>query len=378
MEVTPWTVSGKVDYDKLISQFGCSPITPDILQHLEAATGHQPHHWLRRGLFFAHREFDQIIEHHAQHRPLYLYTGRGPSSSGLHLGHLVPFVFSKWLQDVFGAQLVIQLTDDEKFLWKDLTLDQAHHYARENAKDIIALGFDPKKTFIFSDLDYMGHMYPLCLSIQKMVTTSQAKGIFGFTDSDCIGKISFPAVQAAPSFPQCFPHLFGGRKDIRCLIPCAIDQDPYFRMTRDIAPRLGYNKPSLVYSKFFPTLQGNETKMSASTQNSAIFLTDTATQIKTMINRYAFSGGESTVALQHKNGANLAVDVAYQYLRFFLEDDAELERLKIDYSSGKMLTGDVKSILISALTKLVLDHQIARAKVTEEIVDQFMCNKQVY
>jgi hypothetical protein len=26
-----------------------------------------------------------------------------------------------------------------------------------------------------------------------------------------------------------FPHIFGNRKDVRCLIPCAIDQDPYFR-----------------------------------------------------------------------------------------------------------------------------------------------------
>lgn len=38
--------------------------------------------------------------------------------------------------------------------------------------------------------------------------------------------------QAAPSFPTSFPHMFGERRDIRCLIPCAIDQDPYFRMTR--------------------------------------------------------------------------------------------------------------------------------------------------
>ena len=39
-------------------------------------------------------------------------------------------------------------------------------------------------------------------------------------------------LQAAPSFADSFPHLYGTRKDVRCLIPCAIDQDPYFRMTR--------------------------------------------------------------------------------------------------------------------------------------------------
>ena len=52
--------------------------------------------------------------------------------------------------------LVIQLTDDEKFLWKDLTIENAKKLAKENAKDIIAMGFDVKKTFIFSDLSHIG------------------------------------------------------------------------------------------------------------------------------------------------------------------------------------------------------------------------------
>ena len=51
--------------------------------------------------------------------------------------------------------LVIQLSDDEKFLWKDLEIHETHQLAFENAKDIIACGFDLQKTFIFSNLDYM-------------------------------------------------------------------------------------------------------------------------------------------------------------------------------------------------------------------------------
>lgn len=75
----------------------------------------------------------------------------------MHFGHLVPFMFTKYLQDAFNAPLVIQMTDDEKFLWKDLTLEECHKYSRENARDIIAVGFDINKTFIFSDLDYVGY-----------------------------------------------------------------------------------------------------------------------------------------------------------------------------------------------------------------------------
>ena len=51
--------------------------------------------------------------------------------------------------------LVVQLTDDEKCFWWDLTPEEAHRLAVENAKDIIACGFDIKRTFIFSDFDYM-------------------------------------------------------------------------------------------------------------------------------------------------------------------------------------------------------------------------------
>ena len=62
------------------------------------------------------------------------------------------------------------------------------------------------------------------IRIQKRVTVNQIKGNFGFGDSDCIGKMSFPATQAAPAFSSSFPFIFGNRKDVPCLIPCAIDQ----------------------------------------------------------------------------------------------------------------------------------------------------------
>ena len=67
------------------------------------------------------------------------------------------FFHNRYLQDVFDVPLVIQLTDDEKFLLKEqLTLEETYRLAYENAKDIIACGFDKDKTFIFSDIDYIG------------------------------------------------------------------------------------------------------------------------------------------------------------------------------------------------------------------------------
>ena len=73
----------------------------------------------------------------------------------------MPFIFTRYLQEAFGAIVVIQLTDDEKFFHKtgEATLEEFTRYGIENAKDIIACGFDINKTFIFLNTDYVGHMY---------------------------------------------------------------------------------------------------------------------------------------------------------------------------------------------------------------------------
>jgi tryptophanyl-tRNA synthetase len=374
--VTPWNVSATssagVDYEKLIEKFGCRKMTPELVTRIENLTGKKAHQMLRRGLFFAHRDLTAILDRVEQSKPFFLYTGRGPSSGSLHLGHLIPFFFTKALQDVFNVPLIIQITDDEKFLWKDLTLEQSKKIAIENVKDIIAVGFDPEKTFIFFDTEYMcPAFYQNILKVWKVVTNNQSRAIFGFTGEDSMGKSAFPAIEAVPCFSNSFPEIFNSRKDIPCLIPCAIDQDPYFRMCRDVAPRLKYQKPSLIYSSFLPALQGAQTKMAASDAYSCIYMDDTPKQIKDKINKYAFSGGRDTVEEHRRFGGNCEVDISYQFLKFFLEDDDELERIRQDYSSGKMLTGDLKKKAIEVVQAIVADLQARRKTVTDEDVRTF-------
>ena len=158
--VDPWTVSSKsdkgVDYEKLTKKFGCSTIDEALIERIEKVTGRKCHHMIKRGMFFAHRDLQFILNEVEKGNTFYLYTGRGPSSDSMHVGHLIPFIITKWLQETFDVPLVIQLTDDEKFLWKDLKKDEAKKLAMENAKDIIALGFDINKTFIFSDFMHIG------------------------------------------------------------------------------------------------------------------------------------------------------------------------------------------------------------------------------
>jgi len=373
--INPWEVSagdGGIDYDKLVRDFGCSVITEDVVTRIENVTKRRAHRFLRRGIFFTHRDLDLLLDRYCSGEPFYLYTGRGPSSEALHLGHLVPFEFTRYLQEAFDVPLVVQMTDDEKFLWKDLTLEECYRLGRANAKDIIACGFDQAKTFIFSDLDYHHHMYRNVLRIRKAVTYSQARGAFGFDGASNIGKVAFPATQAAPSFPSTFEIPLRGRTDMLCLIPQAIDQDPYFRVTRDVAPRLGFEKPALIHSKFFPALQGFSTKMSASSSSTAIMVSDTPEAIEEKVQKYAFSGGGRTLKEHRAHGANLEVDIPYQWLRFFLEDDAELAHIAAEYGAGRMLTSDVKAVLVRELTRVVATHQAARAKVSAELVEEYM------
>ena len=254
-----------------------------------------------------------------------------------------------------------------------MKIEQSNKFAAENAKDIMSFGFDPERTFIFSNLDYMsGAFYKNVVKISKTITCNASKSTFGFNDSDNIGKLHFVSVQAAPSFSNTFPHMFGPKGDVPALIPCAIDQDPYFRLTRDVAAKLKYPKPALIHAKFFPALQGPGTKMSASDPNSAIYLTDTPAQIKNKIKRHAFSGGGDTAALHAEHGGNTEVDVAFQYLKFFLDDDEELGRIERDYKAGVLSTSLLKERCIEVVTALVTGVQERRKNITEDVIKSFM------
>jgi tryptophanyl-tRNA synthetase len=115
-EITPWDVKGatvdgvlqEIDYNNLIVQFGTKMIDQPLLERFERLTGVTPHVFLRRGLFFSHRELDLILNLYEKGKSFYLYTGRGPSA-GMHIGHMVPFLFCQWLQKIFKACIVIQL-----------------------------------------------------------------------------------------------------------------------------------------------------------------------------------------------------------------------------------------------------------------------------
>mmetsp|Transcript_8844 Transcript_8844/g.23436 ORF Transcript_8844/g.23436 Transcript_8844/m.23436 type:complete len:417 (-) Transcript_8844:231-1481(-) len=369
-----------VDYGRLVKEFGSSLLRASDLARISAMSGEPPHLFLRRELFFSHRDLvELLVARHTRGEPFYIFTGRGPSAS-MHLGHLVPFMFAAYLQRVFHAPVVIQLSDDEKFFFKCLSLEQAGAFAAENIVDIIACGFDPDRTFIFKDTDAIGALYPMVCQIQRRLTVGQLAKAFGVRvhseggeATDPLGKLMYPAVQMAPAFAAGLPaQLFGGASP-RCLVPMGIDQDPYFRVVRDIAGGLGQPKPAVVHNKFLPSLAGLHAKMAATgPSGGAIHLTDTPKQVRKKMNS-AFSGarGDGSLADHRRLGADLETDVPIKYLQYFLEDDAELATIEAGYAAGELTCGEVKQRAAAVVNEVLARHQQARARVTAEDVARF-------
>jgi tryptophanyl-tRNA synthetase len=351
--VTPWEVTGEVDYERLIHDFGTKPIAGPLARRLEGILGDAAY-LVQRHIFFSHRDLNLVLDDHDKGKGFFLYTGRGPSGP-MHIGHILSFYFTKWLQDKFHVDVYIEMTDDEKFLEekRNLTYEETQRWAQDNILEIIAVGFDPDRTFIFQDTEFVGHAYPLILKIARRINYSTAKSVFGFTGETNIGFSFYPAIQILPS-------LF---EEKRCLIPSAIDQDPYWRIQRDIAEPLGYHKAAAIHSKFLPPLTGIQDKMSSSKPETAIYLNDDDKTVQNKIYRHAFSGGQASIDEHRKLGGNPDIDVPFQWLYMFFEpDDKRIEGIRTEYKSGRMLTGDLKDVLVQKVTKFLREHRERREK----------------
>lgn len=375
VKITPWEVSTTegIDYLKLIKEFGCQPIDGALIHRFEKVTKMKAHTWLRRGIFFSHKDLQEALNAYERGKEVYLYTGRGPSSQSLHLGHMVPFMFTKYLQEAFDAIVIIQMTDDEKYYFKEgLSLEKANQLCYENAKDIIACGFNPNKTWVFSNLETVGgSLYRNIVTIMKHTSGNMIRGIYGLDLNNSIGQLSWPCFQAAPAFSTSFDNIFRG-ESVQCLVPMAIDQYPYFRMTREIAQKLGLKKPSTIQSRFLPSLEQAHGKASSTGGQEVIFMNDSHKTIEKKIKEKAFSGGGMTKKEHLEKGANLSVDVSYHYLLYFLDHDAELKHIAHEYRAGRMMTSDVKKRTIESVWNVVTEHQAARKLVTDEVVTFFM------
>ena len=206
------------------------------------------------------------------------------------------------------------------------------------------------------------------LIFQRYATFNEFKAVYGEITP---AKMDASLIQASDMF---HPQLteFEGRVSV--LVPVGIDQDPHLRIARDIGARFKdykFEQLSSTYHTFLPSLKG-QGKMSSSDENSYIAMTDTEKEVEKKIKKYAFSGGRDTIEEQREKGGDTDRDVAFQYLKMFFEpDDEKLNSIEQDYKSGKMLTSEMKQILIEKINTFLKRHQ-GEMKKSGRLVNKFL------
>jgi len=365
-KVTPYEVKGKIDYDKLSEEFGIKPMPklPSVFMK---------NILFRRKVVFAHRDFERILDCIKNKRKFVMMTGLMPTGK-FHLGHMLlaqQFVFYQKL----NAKLYIAVADLEAYNARQQSLVESRKIAIEQyLLNYIALGLKPENVDFYFQSERSNNakksnaFYSLASNFSRYATFNEFKAVYGDISP---GKMMASLLQASDMYHPQLPE-FDGK--IPTFIPVGTDQDPHIRIARDIASRFKEYKfipISATYHVFLPALQG-EGKMSSSEPTSYIAMTDTPQEVSRKIKKYAFSGGQATIEEHRKKGGNPDVDVSFQYLKMFFEpDDNKLKKIRDDYKSGKLLTSELKEILIEKINKFLKQHQRKR-ELAKKQVEKFI------
>ncbi|MBS3174283.1 tryptophan--tRNA ligase [Candidatus Woesearchaeota archaeon] len=364
--VTPWEVKGKIDYDKLIKEFGMSYMPKELPKIFNEEL------LFRREIVYGHRNFNLILDCIKNKKQFAMMTGLMPSGK-MHIGHAMvarQFIFYQSL----GAKVYITVADIEAYNTRNPDMEELKKVAiEEYLLNYIALGLDLKKCdFYFQskrsdDGKKSNSYYSLAQKSARHITFNEIKSIYGDITP---GKLSSALLQVSDMLHPQLPEFEG---QINVIVPVGTDQDPHIKLAHDIMDRMKGNKfspLSSTYHIFMPGLKGG--KMSSSDPLSYVALTDTPEEAEKKIKKYAFSGGKDTLEEHRKLGGNPDIDISYQWLRMFFEpDDNKLQKIHDDYKSGKLLSGELKQILIEKVKIFLKEHQKKR-ELAKKQVEKFL------
>lgn len=367
--VTPWEVKGEVDYERLMKEFGIQPLR-------ELPSVFNENILFRRKVIFAHRDIGKIMNSIKDKKQYVMMTGLMPSGS-FHIGHMLLAQQIIFYQSL-GAKIYVAVADLESYATRGQSLEESRKIAIEQyVTNYIALGLKPQRCEIYfqsnrsSDAKKANAYYKLQNILARYATFNEFRAVYGEITP---GKMMASLLQAADMLHPQLPEFEGL---VPVVVPVGIDQDPHLRLARDISQRVKdfrFVQLSSTYHKFMPGLDGG--KMSSSDPTSFIALTDSPEEAEKKIKKYAFSGGQSTIEEHRKKGGNPDVDVSFQYMSMlFEEDDKKLKGMYEDYRSGKMLTGELKQILIEKLVSFLKKHQQNREK-AKKVLDKFVVKDQ--
>ena len=436
MEIDPWASKGIKNYDEICEKFG--------LEKIDSSKLPNPTHLHRRGIIFAHRELDSVLNARKSGKSFGVLSGLMPSGQ-MHLGHKMVIDQAKWFQDL-GGDVTIAVADLEAHATRGLSLEKCRKYAvEEYISNYAGMGLNPEKTSIYFQSE-RSIVQKMGFTLGTKTNLSEMEAIYGFSGNTSLAHVQSPLVQAGDIV---HPQLdeYGGLRPI--VVPVGIDQDPHIRLTRGMVSKtnwfnvnnnksgnltiglsiqdnnqeimgirsdggidknqrkiiidraisainkagykeinsnpkhgtidvkdadtenraeiqyelltlerqlggMGLMQPSSTYHQFAVGMTGG--KMSSSQPETTIFLNDTMKSVEKKI-KASFSGGQATIEEHRSKGGNPEIDVAYQYLRYFFEeDDNELNKIREEYISGELLTGEIKAICVDKATTWMKTH----------------------
>jgi tryptophanyl-tRNA synthetase len=340
----PFGTSVIADYERLYKEFGIEPFKPFL------SKVSNPSLYMRRGVVFGHRDFERILNAMKKHEEFAVLSGIKPSGE-FHLGTLMTAKEIIYFQQQ-GAQTFYCIADIESYEDNKVPFEKSEKIAVDNVADLLALGLDPKKAYIYRQ-SKENHVKDLAIVFGRAATLATMKAIYGERN---IGLYLAALIQAGDIL---LPQLeeFGGPKPT--VIPVGVDQDPHIRFTRDLAQifykKYGFILPSSTYHKLMKGLDGSP-KMSKRLMNY-FTLHDKPEVIAQRISN-AFTGGRATIKEQRELGGVPEICPVYEVCMFhFVEDDEEIIRVYNDCKTGKLLCGEHKKQTIDIVTRFVKEHQ---------------------
>ena len=225
--IDPWGSSQSTDYSRIIEKFG--------LSSMDGVSLGSPSRLHRRGIVFAHRDFDMILEAKRLGSPFGVLTGLMPSGK-MHLGHSMVIDQVKWFQEQ-GGDVTIAVADLESTATRGISLAEGRRIASEEyVANYAALGLDPDKTTVYFQ-SQRNVVQKLGFQLGKRTNLSELEAIYGFDGSTNLAHVQAPLVQAGDIL---HPQLdeFGGLRPI--VVPVGIDQDPHLRLTRGLAAKTNW------------------------------------------------------------------------------------------------------------------------------------------
>ena len=225
--IDPWGSSQSTDYSRIIEKFG--------LSSMEGVSLDSPSRLHRRGIVFAHRDLDMILEAKRLGSPFGVLTGLMPSGK-MHLGHSMVIDQVKWFQEQ-GGDVTIAVADLESTATRGISLAEGRRIASEEyVANYAALGLDPDKTTVYFQ-SKRNVVQKLGFQLGKRTNLSELEAIYGFDGSTNLAHVQAPLVQAGDIL---HPQLdeYGGLRPI--VVPVGIDQDPHLRLTRGLAAKTNW------------------------------------------------------------------------------------------------------------------------------------------